>query len=456
MMQSRTLARVVWEEGMHLSQHHFQAQSRFFEDASSFALSTLKFGAWGFSGLELDAEALLNGTVSVTHARGIMPDGMAFHFPHDPPPPPLQIRERFSPTQSSHIVHLAIPAFRPGAANAAPPGTDVTSGFRFVPERVECVDEVSGEERNPVFVARKNVRLLLDDELSGDEDAAHLVTLAMARVQRDGRGNFVFDPDFIPPALSVGAVPALSSLLDRMVDLLASRADSIQSERRARGGGTPGPAEVAEMWLAHSVHQALAVLSHMRATRGAHPEAFFGELARLAGALCTFSIETRPEDLPLYDHNELGSCFGELERRVRAGLEVALPTGSFRIPVSSTDHTFHAAPVTDPEAIRRGEIYLGIRSSAPAGNVIDTVPRLVKVCSSQHIRRLVREAFPGLPLQHLPSPPASLRPRPGSHYFHVSKTGPCWASIQDTSEIGIYIPEALPGAEIEIVVATDG
>ncbi len=445
---------------MHLSQHHFQAQSRFFEDASHFALSALRFASWGFSGLELDAEALLNGTVNVTHARGIFPDGLPFHFPHDEPPAPLPIRDRFSPTQSAHTVHLAIPAFRPGAPNAAEPGAAPAPTARFVPSRVECVDEISGEERNAVFLARKNVRLVLDEELPDPDaeggEAGALVTLPLARVQRDGRGNFVYDPGFIPPALSVGAVPALAGLLDRTVELLAGRAEAIRAERRSRGGGTPGPAEVAEMWLGHSVHQALAVLSHMRATRGAHPEALFEELARLAGSLCTFSLDADAASLPLYDHGKLGEVFAELERRIRGGLEIALPTSSLRLEVVAEEAAFHAAQVNDREALHRGELYLGVRSTAPDGQVIESVPRLVKVCSSQHIRRLVREAFPGLPLQHVPAPPAALRPRPGTHYFHLSKSGPCWASIQDTSAIGVYLPEALPGAELELVVTTEG
>jgi type VI secretion system protein ImpJ len=29
----KPLSRVVWHEGMHLAQHHFQAQNRYFEDS---------------------------------------------------------------------------------------------------------------------------------------------------------------------------------------------------------------------------------------------------------------------------------------------------------------------------------------------------------------------------------------------------------------------------------------
>ena len=77
----KLLSRVVWSEGMYLGPHHFQVQSRYFEDSIQFAVSSLWFAAYGVAGLELDAEALRNGTVSLIHARGIFADGLPFNMP---------------------------------------------------------------------------------------------------------------------------------------------------------------------------------------------------------------------------------------------------------------------------------------------------------------------------------------------------------------------------------------
>ena len=112
-----SLGRVVWREGMHLSQHHFQAHNRYVEELVRFVASNLGPEAFGLAGYEFDAEALQNDTVSLIHARGIMPDGLAFQFPDDPLPEPRQIRDLFSPTQDSHLVLLCIPPFLDGRAN---------------------------------------------------------------------------------------------------------------------------------------------------------------------------------------------------------------------------------------------------------------------------------------------------------------------------------------------------
>jgi len=128
----KQLSRVVWNEGMHLAQHHFQAQSRYFEDAIQFALSNLFFAPYGLAGCELDHEAIRNDTISLLHARGILPDGLSFDIPgSDGPPESLEVRELFSPTQESHLVLLTIPAYQPGRSNFALNG----DGAGFAPTR---------------------------------------------------------------------------------------------------------------------------------------------------------------------------------------------------------------------------------------------------------------------------------------------------------------------------------
>ena len=52
----KLLSRVVWSEGMYLGPHHFQAQSRYFEDSIQFATATLWYASFGLVGVELGGE----------------------------------------------------------------------------------------------------------------------------------------------------------------------------------------------------------------------------------------------------------------------------------------------------------------------------------------------------------------------------------------------------------------
>ena len=116
----KLLSRVVWSEGMYLGPHHFQVQSRYFEDSIQFATSSLWFSAYGLAGVDLDAHALENGTVSLIHARGVFPDGLPFNMPEgDELPAPRAIAELFPPTRDGIVVMLAIPPRKPNGFNCA-------------------------------------------------------------------------------------------------------------------------------------------------------------------------------------------------------------------------------------------------------------------------------------------------------------------------------------------------
>ena len=61
----KSLSRVVWSEGMYLGPHHFQTQSRYFEDSARFAIENSWFEPWGLVGCNLDEAAIRNGRVAL-------------------------------------------------------------------------------------------------------------------------------------------------------------------------------------------------------------------------------------------------------------------------------------------------------------------------------------------------------------------------------------------------------
>jgi type VI secretion system protein ImpJ len=446
------LSRVVWREGMHLSQHHFQMQSRYFEDAINFALSHLFFAPYGLAAVALDNEALRNGVVSMVHARGIMPDGTPFGIPaDDPPPAPLDIRERFSPTRDSHLVLLALPAHQRDGANCALNGAAGSGRTRLIAEERVVRDDITGRDEAHISIGRRNFTLALDDA-----DTAGLITVPLARVKRDGRGGFVYDHEYIPPCLQIGASERLQQLLQRLVDILEARSDALGG---ARAGGQPDGSsrrEIATFWLLHAIHSALGPLRHHLLVRHTRPEQLYTELARLAGALCTFALESHPRMLPAYDHERLGECFGALEQHIRAHLELIDPTSCATIPLQHTAAHMHTGTVTDPRCFGRSRWILGVRAGRGPREVIVGVPRLVKVCFAAAFPKLVERAIAGLTLTHIAVPPAAIDPRPDTQYFAIAQEGPCWLKLRETAQVGVYVPDSLPDAELDLLVLLDG
>jgi type VI secretion system protein ImpJ len=449
----KPFTRVVWQEGMHLAQHHFQLQSRYFEDSVAFALGQLFFRPYGLAGCEFDTEALRNGTVAIIHARGVLADGLAFHIPEaDPPPAPRAIRELFSPTQDRHVVFLAIPSFRPGRANCALDPKASDGNLRFVAETRVVADETTGQDEKPVVLGRKNLRVVLDSELRED-----MTALPLARVRRDGTGQFVYDLDFIPPVLEIGASPGLMERLRRVIEILEAKSEALVGPRRGAQAdlATYAARDVASFWLTHAIHASLAPLRHLFESRRAHPEQLYVELARLGGALCTFSLDADPRTLPLYDHDQLEACFGELERHIRTHLDLVVPTNCITLPLERSRKFLYTCAVRDRRCLGPSSWILGVRGPRAQADLITAVPRLVKLCSAQQIARLVKEAQAGLRLEHLPAPPSAVAARPGTQYFVVRQEGPCWEAILKSADVGIYVPEALVEAELELLVVLE-
>jgi len=440
-------ARVLWREGMPLAQHHFQGQSRYFERSITAALTNLYHKPYGLAGLELDVEALRNGTVALLHARGMMPDGLAFQFPEaDALPEPRDIRSLLSPTQDVYGVHLTIPPYRPGGANCALREDADGHDRRYVAAVAMTPDETTGEDSKPVGVARKNFTLLLEGELREE-----LVTLPIAQIRRDGAGQLAYDAEYVPPVLQIGASSRIMSLLQRLVEILDAKTDALAQEGRERRGA---PRDVASYWLAHAIQTALVGLRHHLTVRRTRPEALYLELSRLAGALCTFALDAHPRTLPPYDHDHLGECLSVLDRHIRGHLDVAASSNAIAIPLERARKLLLTGKVADRRCFGRARWVLGVRSVAGVDPtpLVSLVPQLVKVCSAQHIARLVKEAYPGLPLGHLPIPPSGLAASPGAQYFQVGQSGPCWESLTQTGDVGIYVPQALATAELELWV----
>jgi type VI secretion system protein ImpJ len=454
------LSRVVWSEGMYLGPHHFQAQSRYFEDSIGFTTSALWFEPWGLVGAQLDGEALKNGTVSLIHARGILPDGMVFHMPEsDPLPEPRNIADLFPAVRDTVTIMLAVAPRRPEGANTLTPGDTASlsqaasqenGALRFRAEIQMLHDETTGRDEKPVHIGRKNIKLLLDTENPGD-----MVTLPIARIMRDGSGHFIFDESFIPPSVGISASDRLMSILGRLIEILEEKSSRFS---RSAGGGKEkswaefSTREIANFWLLHTVNSSLAPLRHQYHTKRGHPEELFVDMLKLGGALCTFAIESHPRDLPLYDHRNLDKCFGALDEHIRIHLETIVPTQFIEIPLVKRAEFFYEAAVTDQRVLDKARWIFAVRSHISEPDLIAKTPQLVKLCSKDFVPQLVKRALPGMSLTHLPVPPSAIPVKADTQYFSVSRSGPCWDHIVQTRQLGLYVPGDLPDPTVELLV----
>jgi type VI secretion system protein ImpJ len=449
----RALTNVVWSEGMYLAPHHFQRHTRYFEDCIQFAISSLWFDAYGLNALDLDAEALSNGAVSMLHASGVLSDGLPFNMPEvDALPERRTIDEHFPPARDAVTVLLAVPRRIDGGPNYthADGDSQVNCSLRYLAETRVLQDENTGSDGRAVQLGRKNFRLVFDSE-----SAAGLVTLPVARILRDASGQFSYDPAFVPPLLQITANPGLVGTIGRTLEMLDDKIASVGQTCAVRGAGF-STADIANFWLLHAANSAASPLRHLLYSKRGHPEELFVELSRLAGSLATFKLNSDSRQLPRYDHENLGECFQILSKRIREDLDIIVPANCLSIPLKPAGDCFYEGELVDSRCLGRSQWVLALRASVSELELMVTAPQLIKICSPPFVRELVKRALPGLALKHLSTPPPALRPNLEKQYFSISRIGPCWEHMAKTGRVGVYIPGDIPNPEAEILVILEG
>ncbi|HEX4167879.1 MAG TPA: type VI secretion system baseplate subunit TssK [Bryobacteraceae bacterium] len=443
----KNLKRVVWNKGMFLSPQHFQAQDDFFEDSLEFRATTSSNCNWGLTDLSIDQESLSNGLFTLRNCRGVLPGGLAFHIPDvDEEPAGRDIAACFPPTEPHLDVYLALPERRARGRNVSL--TAAGAATRYLAQTKNAVDQISGQDEKPIQLCAKNFRIVF-----GSESLDGLSYLRIAQITRSATGAYVLNPDFIPPILSLEASERLLLLLRRLIEILAAKAQSLSAKRAQKGRSAAdfSTGDVGSFWLLYTVNTYLPRLKHLWTARRRHPEELYVTMLMLAGALTTFALNEDSRNLPDYNHDDLGNCFPQLDEKIRALLETAIPSRCIVVPLHLREKSTWAGRIEDVQLFRQTQFVLSVGAQMGVDDLIKQVPRLVKVSPPAELPRLVRNALPGITLRHLAVPPDGIPVKLDRQYFSVNQSGILWEGLTREQEVCVFVPEEISMPDFELL-----
>jgi type VI secretion system protein ImpJ len=439
---------VIWAKGTFLSPQHLQLQDRFLEETLRFQLQALNFRPWGFTRLVSDIAALSSGTVAIAEAAGIFPDGLLFDIPgSDHAPPQRPVAEHFDRDQTTLDVYLAVPSYRDRGLNIAEARTG--SDARYQANLQMIRDENSGQSERPVLFASKNVRLLFEDE-----DRTNSTSLPIARIQKTAGGLYQLDPKFVPPLLNSAASDYLTSIARRLVELQSAKSAALSASRRQKNQSLADftLSDIGSFWLLYTINTALPTFRHLFETRSAHPEALYGAMLSLAGALTTFSMTIHVRDFPVYDHDNLGDCFTKLDELLRTLLDTVVPNRFVSLPLKGVRPAIYATSIDQDAYLTNTRCYLAVTAETSKADIIARVPGLVKICSADYIDNLVQNALPGVALTHVTSLPSAIPARMNYQYFSLNQSGGAWEAVVRARNLAAYAPGDFPNPQMELVI----
>lgn len=440
--------KLVWNEGMLLTPHHFQQWDNYYEELlSSRFTSTIPY-QWGVLEFQPNNEAIANGSFDLVRCRAVMPDGLVVNIPDiDPAPAARPVQEHFDPTVERLPVHLAVPAKRAGATNFQRNGGPADPMVRYSQVSANLPDETTGENDQQLAFARSNLRLLFGDELKGG-----YTSIKIAELERTPTGHLKLADTYIPPALNIRASPWLEDLLRQLVEILVAKSSSLGEQRRQRNSSLADftTSEVAVFWLLHTVNSAVPTFSHLFNTRVVHPERLYVTMAELAGKLMTFTPNRHPKDIVRYDHLDLYGTFSKLGLEIRDLLETVIPTRCVPIPLDRVRESLYAGRVIDDRLLKEAGFYLALRADIAEVKLIERVPRVIKIASRDTIDVVIQSALPGVILTHASPPPAPIPTRPKFHYFALDTNGPFWERIASSKALAVWVPEEFKDETVEM------
>lgn len=440
--------KIVWNEGMLLTPHHFQQWDNYHEDLLTSRVHSMMPFAYGILDLQVNTEAVANGNFQITNCRAVMPDGLMVNVPDAEAVPDLRpVGNHFGVEAEKLGVHLAIPAKKAGEANFQAAGAQPSSNLRFLQEGSLVKDETSGTNEQPIAYAKSNLRIVFDDELRDG-----FTSIKIAELQRTPTGQLKINEAYIPPILNVSASQWLVDMLRQLVEILITKSGSLGEQRRQRNASVADftTSETAVFWLLNTINSSIPAMSHFFRSPLLHPEKLYLEMAGLAGRLMTFSLEYLPKDIVKYDHDDLYFTFYNLSAQLKELLETVIPSRCVPIPLEKTRDTLYVGRIDDERLIKEAGFFLAVRAQMPESKLIEGVPRVVKIASRDVIDSVIGSALPGVILTHASPPPAPIPARVGFKYFQLDNVGPYWQGIAGSKVIAVYVPNDIPDEKLEL------
>ena len=440
--------KIVWNEGMLLTPHHFQQWDNYFEDQLGSRVNSTMQYSYGVLDLQVNNEAVANGNFQLTNCYAVMPDGLIVNVPDSEAVPDLRpVGDHFHPEQERLGVHIAIPAKKMGEANFQANGAKANPNLRFLQEGALVKDETSGTNEQPLAYAKSNLRLIFDDEVRDG-----FTSLKIAELQRTPTGQLKISDDYIPPTLKVNASVWLTNMLRQLVEILITKSGSLGEQRRQSRASLADftSSEVAVFWLLHTVNNSIPTMAHYFRSPLVHPEKLYLEMAGLVGKLMTFSTDYNPKDIVKYDHDDLHFTFSNLSAQLKELLETVIPSRCVPIKLEKTRETLYVGRIEDERLLKEAGFYLAVKSQMPEAKLIEGVPRVVKIASRDAIDQVIGAALPGVVLTHANPPPAPIPARVGFKYFMLDTIGPYWNGIRGSKVIAVHVPDEIPDEKLEM------
>jgi type VI secretion system protein ImpJ len=452
---------LYWHQGLFLQPQHFQLQDRYYRSMITPLHQRLVPHFWGIGSMTVKSAALGNRSIGLTSGEFLFQDTTYAVVPDNAVVPSRSFETAWEDGGKPFMVYLGLKKFSPAGENVTVvPDVnrigDVTTRFA-APEDAQDVRDLHGS--GPSAQVR-HLRLVLNFFWESEKDQlGDYELLPLARLERQGDA-IVLSEDYIPPCLSLSAVPALDRLIREVRDQLAARGRQLEAYKRDRGihSAEFGSRDMVFLLALRSLNRYIAMLVHMVDTGLVHPWTAYGVLRQLIGEMTTFSerisvagtLEDGTVLLPAYGHQNLWACFSAAQRLVTQLLD-EITAGPEYMMSLLFDGTYYASDLPPAIFEGRNRFFLALETSADPQTILASVEQIAKFSSREYLPILIARSLPGIKLTYLQTPPQELPRRANTLYFQIDHHGEPWMQVQQGSNLALYWDAAPEDLKAELM-----
>jgi type VI secretion system protein ImpJ len=129
-----------------------------------------------------------------------------------------------------------------------------------------------------------------------------------------------------------------------------------------------------------------------------------------------------------------------------------VPSNFVALPLKMVRDTIYATSIEKDAYFEGSRFYLAISADIRDADLIERAPQLLKACSATQLETLIRNALPGLRLQHVATPPRAIPVKLRHQYFAIELGGPVWESVLRARNFAVYAPSELLNPQMELII----
>jgi type VI secretion system protein ImpJ len=461
---------VYWHEGMFLGPHHFQAAERNWADQLRLSGRLDVYYNWGLRTIDIDPDALRNYRFEVHRLEARLRDGTIITAYRDRNPlPGLDLRTAIDKLPPGGMVDvlLGTPLLQLGLENASPEGKETR--YRIDSPLEPIPDENTGQNARLIKYRRLSPRLFTSGE---QEPIKGYETIPLARIERSIQVSAPpqLHPWYIPPVLACdGWAPLgdgiIGQIYHRVGSIAKQLAQRVQEQVITFDSNAPEDRKIFERLRA--LNEAYATFGVIGRAAGIHPFLAYLELCRLAGRLAVFGKHPAisDDDLPPYDHDDLGRCFFTVKRFIDELLTLDFAQGYEMRQFVGAGLRMRVA-IEPTWLAPAAKILVGVESTLPT--TTETIRLLtgkglnMKIGAFERVDEIFRLGVRGLDFVPVHDPPRALPPSTRIAYLQVNRdiSRDEWEHVAQTYNLAIRLNERLINGSIDgrtdVTIQADG